>query len=63
MSDDEEVTIIDKDLAKEVKTEKELPELFEGGTMRPYQMEGFRWLVVWHEDCRIQLLLTNRDTL
>ncbi len=31
---------------KEVKIEEKLPDLFEGGTMRGYQMDGFRWLVV-----------------
>ena len=32
--------------SKEVKIEEGVPELFEGGTMRGYQMDGFRWLVV-----------------
>lgn len=29
-----------------VKSDEKLPELFEGGTMRPYQIDGFHWLVV-----------------
>lgn len=40
----------EEELAKAEKTDKvneKLPDLFEGGTMRGYQMEGFQWLVVW----------------
>lgn len=39
----------EEELAKAEKTDKvneKLPDLFEGGTMRAYQMEGFQWLVV-----------------
>lgn len=37
----------------DTKSDEKLPELFEGGTMRSYQIDGFRWLVV-----RIGLLQT-----
>lgn len=38
-SDDEEIN-------EEAKTEEKVPDLFDGGTMRPYQIQGFQWLVV-----------------
>jgi hypothetical protein len=31
---------------RDSKIDGKLPDLFEGGTMRGYQMEGFQWLVV-----------------
>ncbi|XP_057369062.1 lymphoid-specific helicase-like [Daphnia carinata] len=47
---DEEVEPVGEDLTKEVKNEEQMPELFEGGTMRSYQMEGYRWLVSLYEN-------------
>ncbi|XP_046457073.1 lymphoid-specific helicase-like [Daphnia pulex] len=43
----------EEELAKAEKTDKvneKLPDLFEGGTMRGYQMEGFQWLVSLYEN-------------
>ena len=36
----------DEEAVEEVKSEEKEPDLFDGGTMRPYQIDGFRWLVV-----------------
>lgn len=47
---DEEVDSVVEDLTEDVKNEEQTPELFEGGTMRPYQMEGYRWLVSLYEN-------------
>jgi hypothetical protein len=44
--DDDEEDDAEEDINKAIKTEEKLPDLFEGGTMRGYQMEGYQWLVV-----------------
>lgn len=47
MAEDENGEDVDAEPSnKEVKIEEKIPDLFEGGTMRGYQIEGFRWLVV-----------------
>lgn len=47
MSDEEDEDEGEKELnAQALSSKSELPDLFEGGTMRPYQIDGFRWLVV-----------------
>lgn len=48
LDDDEEDD--EEDINKAIKTEEKLPDLFEGGTMRGYQMEGYQWLVSLYEN-------------
>jgi len=40
----------DEEAVEEVKSEEKEPDLFDGGTMRPYQIDGFRWLVSLYEN-------------
>nr|CAH0110344.1 unnamed protein product [Daphnia galeata] len=48
--DDDEEDDAEEDINKAIKTEEKLPDLFEGGTMRGYQMEGYQWLVSLYEN-------------